>query len=144
MKTASAEVKRFFDDYERSTGQLDPELLTTLYADAFMFGGPQGAQAVKLDDFLKVVPKRQGFFQAVGLTSTKILSLEETDLDDSYIQVKVYWQMRFEKAGQPPTLDENSATYILRRQGSALRIVFQLDHQDLMKRVEELGLLPAQ
>jgi len=144
MKTASADVKRFFDEYERSTGQLDPELLSTLYADSFMFGGPQGAQAIKLDDFLKVVPKRQGFFQAVGLTSTKILSLEATDLDESYIQVKVSWQMRFEKAEQLPITDENSATYILYRQGSALRIVFQIDHQDLMKRVQELGLLPAQ
>jgi len=140
MKAVSAEVQKFFEDFEKGTGQLDPQVLNGLYAGTFMFGAPQGVQAIKLEDFLGVVPKRQGFFSAIGLTATTIQSLEQTELDD--IQVRVSWQMRFEKQGQPPILDENLATYILQRQESGLRIVFQLDHQDLMQRVRELGLLP--
>jgi len=142
MKAVSADVQKFFEDYEKGTGQLDPQVLNVLYAGTFMFGGPQGVQAIKLEDFLRVVPKRQGFFSAIGLTATTLRSLEQTDLDEHYIQVRVAWQMRFEKQGQPPLLDENSASYILQRQESGLRIVFQLDHQNLMQRVRELGLLP--
>lgn len=51
--------------------------------------------------------------------------------------------MRFENGSGPPTIAENSATYLLFQQGDALRIVFQLDHQALMQRVQDLGLLPA-
>ena len=108
-----------------------------------MFASPQGAQAIKKEDFLKVLPKRQGFFKTVGLTSSKIKSLEETRLDDNYVMVKTYWNMRFEKNTEHPIVVETSATYILCQQESLLRIVFQLDHQDLMKRAQDLGLLPA-
>jgi len=57
--------------------------------------------------------------------------------------VKVDWNMRFEKGLDQPIVNETSATYILYQQENILRIVFQLDHQDLMKRVRDLGLLPA-
>jgi hypothetical protein len=57
--------------------------------------------------------------------------------------VKAYWKMRFEKDREQPIVAEISATYILYRREDSLRIVFQLDHQDLMKRVQDLGLLPA-
>jgi hypothetical protein len=57
--------------------------------------------------------------------------------------VKTYWNLRFEKGQEQPVVDETCATYILSRQEDSLRIVFQLDHQDLMKRVQDLGLLPA-
>jgi hypothetical protein len=48
----------------------------------------------------------------------------------------------FEKDLEPPILAEISATYILYQQEDVLRIVFQLDHKDLMKWVQDLGLLP--
>jgi len=108
-----------------------------------MFAGPGGVQPVKRDDFLKVLPKRQGFFQTVGLVSTALQSIEETRLDDNYIIVEANWIMRFEKESKQPVLDGSSATYILRRQGDSLEIVFQLDHKDLTQRVRELGLLPS-
>lgn len=57
--------------------------------------------------------------------------------------VKAHWQMRFEKDQEQVIVDEISATYILYQQEDLLRIVFQLDHQDLIKRGQELGLLPG-
>jgi hypothetical protein len=57
--------------------------------------------------------------------------------------VKAYWNMKYEKASEQPIVDEISATYVLFQQENILQIVFQLDHQDLTKRVEQLGLLPA-
>jgi ketosteroid isomerase-like protein len=143
MKQVNDIVRKFFEDYERDVNASDPELIASRYADSFMFAGPQGAQTIKKEDFLKALPKRQGFFKTVGLTSSKIKSLEETRLDDNYVMVKTHWNMRFEKKPEQPIVVETSATYILCRQESSLRIVFQLDHQDLMKKAQDLGLLPA-
>ena len=82
------------------------------------------------------------FFKTVGLTSSKIQRLEESRLDTNYIMVKAYWKMQFEKDPAHPITDEISATYVLSQQGDLLRIVFQVDHQDWMKRVQSLGLVP--
>lgn len=143
MKQVSDRVRKFFEDYETGGSALDLELLAAQYGDPFMFAGPQGVQAVKKEDFLKALPKRQGFFKTIGLTASKIQSLEETRLDENYVMVKAHWQMRFEKDPEQVIVDEISATYILYQQEDLLRIVFQLDHQDLMKRGQALGLLPG-
>ena len=67
--------------------------------------------------------------------------MEETRLDQNYVMVKAHWPMRFEKSSGQSTVDELAATHLLYQHGEALRIVFQLDHQDLMKRAQDLGLL---
>ena len=139
---ASDTVRDFFEHYEKALNEFDVDSLSQKYADSFIFAGVKGEQAVKRDDFLKAIPKRQEFFKTIGLTSTKIHSLEETRLDDRCILVKAHWIMRFEKASKPPITDNNSATYLLHQKDSSLRIVFQLDHQDLMKKAQDLGLLP--
>jgi ketosteroid isomerase-like protein len=142
MKPVSHSVTKFFEDYERNRETSDPEAIGQQYAETFMFAGPQGVQIVKKDDFLKALPQRQGFFKAVGLTLSKIKTLEETRLDEHYLLVRADWVMQFDKnAGQLIT-EEISATYVLSQQEDRLKIVLQLDHQDLVKRVQTLGLLP--
>jgi hypothetical protein len=143
MTVTSDAIRTFFDEYGRATASLDLSFLASAYADSFMFAGPSGAQTVKLDDFLKVVPKRREFFAAVGLRSSTIQSLEETQLDDHYVMVRTHWTMRFEPPGAAPVLNDSAATYVLRRDEHAMRIVVQIDHQDLAQRVRELGLLPV-
>jgi hypothetical protein len=147
MKQVSDIVRKFFEEYERSINASNSEggseLIASRYGDSFMFAGPQGTQAVKKEDFLKALPKRQWFFKSIGLTSSTIRSLEETRLDDNYVMVKATWNMRFEKEAEQPVVAEVPATYILCQEESSLRIVFQLDHQNLMKTAQDLGLLPA-
>ena len=140
MADSDEAVRKFFEAYARATATVDIGLLGTAYAEQFMFAGPNGVQAVRRDDFLKIVPKRKAFFAAVGLKSSQIRRLEETVLDERYVQVKTYWEFVFEKEPNRPIVDEGAATYVLRRQGEQMEIVFQLDHQDLTKRVQELGL----
>ena len=143
MVQASQSVLKFFEAYETAIRSQDLSIIETLYGETFLFGGPQGTQAVKRDDFLKVLPRRSGFFKAIGLSATTLQSIDETRLDERYLLVKVIWLMHFEKDGNPPIIDPSAASYILVRDGDALRIVFQLDHQDLAQRAQELGLLPA-
>jgi hypothetical protein len=142
MAPVSAPVQDFFARYERGTNGHDPDFPAAFYGDSFLFAGPAGAQAVQKADFLKVLPRRAAFFQTIGLTATTLQRLDETRLDDHYVQVAVVWQMRFEKDPAHPLLDDNSATYVLHQHADGLRIVFQLDHQDLMARVVALGLVP--
>ena len=67
-----------------------------------MFASPSGTLAITRADFLKVVPKRRGFFDAAGWTGTELGTIEEAALDERYVQVKAYWTFRFEKpAGRP-------------------------------------------
>jgi len=141
INTVSDGVRAFFETYENATNSYEVENISPLYAESFLFGTPQGAQAVKKEDFLRVLPKRRGFFSTVGLRKTEVASLEETKLDDNYRMVKVGWLMHYEQAAKEPIADENSATYILFSGGHSLQIVMQIDHQDLMKRVRELGLM---
>jgi hypothetical protein len=143
MEQASDMVREFFEDYERGINASDLERIGSKYNEYFIFTGPRGPQVIKRDDLLEVLPRRQEFFKTVGLTSSKVRSLEETRLDDNHVMVKAYSSMKFEEFPGRAIVDETSATYVLYRQGDLLRIVFQLDHQDLMKRVQDLGLWSA-
>ena len=55
MSTITAE--EFFRLYEQANRDFDVQLIAKLYADTFMFGNPQGVQAVKKEDFVKVLPR---------------------------------------------------------------------------------------
>jgi hypothetical protein len=140
MAEASKGLREFFDGYASATGSLDVAWLGSAYGETFMFASPGGVQAVKRDDFLKVLPKRGAFFRAAGLVASEVTKLEETRLDDLHTMVKAYWSLRFAKDPGRPIVDEIAATYVLRRHEASWQIVFQLDHQDLTKRVQELGL----
>ena len=135
-----ANVREFFDGYEKANAEFEIPKIAALYADVVMFGGPQGVQCVKKEEFVRVLPKRKEFFRSVGLVSSKIESLEASNLDSKYVLVKAVWKMRFESSTGLPIDSENSTTYILAGTGDSFQIVVQLDHQDLMKNVQDLGL----
>src|SRR5262245_28053182 len=116
MAEATKAIREFFEAYARATATLDLAFLESAYGDTFMFAGPGGVQAVKRDDFLKVVPKRGAFFKAAGLVASKIRRLEETRLDENHTMVQTQWSMQFEKDPGRSIVDEIAATYVLRRQ----------------------------
>ena len=143
MTQPSDAVREFFHEYARATGSLDLAWLSSAYGDTFMFASPGGVQAVKREDFLKVIPKRGAFFRAAGLVSSEVKKLEETRLDERHMMVRAAWALLFEKEPGAQIVEEIAATYVLRQQEEAWQIVFQLDHQDLTKRIQELGLIPT-
>lgn len=139
MSNENGEVKSFFTSYEAANALFDVEQIASCYADVFMFGGPEGVRCVTKEDFLKVLPRRKEFFRSRGLMSSNITSLEASTLDSKYTLVKVIWNMRFERGASEPIDSQNTASYILSRTDGRCQIVFQIDHQDLRKRVPELG-----
>lgn len=140
MQRVSERVKAFFDQYESTIGGSDPAAMAAQYGESFIFAGAQGAQAVRRDDLIKILPTRQGFFKSVGLRSSSVVGLEEASFDDRCVLVKAQWRLQFASATAPVSALDLFSTYLLQQQPDGLRIVFQLDHDDLTKRVQELGL----
>jgi hypothetical protein len=140
MSNENVEVKSFFAGYEAANAVFDVEQIAACYANVFMFGGPEGVQCVKKEDFLKVLPRRKEVFRSRGLVSSNIDSLEASTLDSKYTLVKVIWNMRFDRSASEPKYGKNAASYVLSRTDSRFQIIFQIDHQDLGKRAQELGL----
>ena len=131
-------VEEFFRSYEQANNDFDVQLIAKLYAETFMFGNPQGVQAVKKEEFIKVLPRRKDFMKTAGLVSSRVDSAEASTLDSKYILVKTVWNMLFRTSNGGAVARKTSATYILSSSGDSFEIVFQVDHQDLMKIVQEL------
>lgn len=140
MTELNGKVKAFFDRYERANADFEMQAIAAFYADVFMFADPQGVHSVKKEDFVKLLPRRKDFFKLLGLASSRVESCVASELDTKYVLVKVVWKLRFEPKTGDPIDSENSSTYILSAIGGSFEIVFQLDHQDLTKKVHDLGL----
>ena len=136
MSTITAE--EFFRLYEQANRDFDVQLIARLYADTFMFGNPQGVQAVKKEDFVKVLPRRKEFMKTAGLLSSRVDSVQASTLDSKYVLVKTVWNMSFRGTNANEVALKISATYVLSNIGESFEIVLQLDHQDLMKIVQDL------
>jgi ketosteroid isomerase-like protein len=125
------QIKQFFEHYEKVRTSADGSVVAALYADTFMFGGPNGIQAVKKDDLAKAVPKMKAHFAAMGLSETRLHSVSVTVLDSRYILAKTSWALSiWNSAGSTRHVDA-FATYIMERRGDTFSIVLQIDHQDL-------------
>ena len=130
-------IRNFFDKFEQALNTSNIEQITDCYSDSFMFCNNNGVQAVKKVDFVKVVPKMRAAIKSAGLLSSKIKWVEEVSLNKNYYLVTVYWKMIIDRSQPGMKEIEISATYILFDQNSLLQIVYQLDHQDLMTRIED-------
>jgi hypothetical protein len=130
-------VKEFFLQYERANSSSDVSEIGGLYADTFMFGGPNGVQAVKKEDFLKVVPKMKPHFSSMGLSETLLQTVEANPLDANYLLAKVAWRMNFRNSSGSKQVNAFATYILLRGPGDALSIVVQIDHQDLASVIKE-------
>ncbi len=130
-------VKEFFLQYERANSSSDVSAIGGLYADTFMFGGPNGVQAVRKEDFLKVVPKMKAHFSSMGLSETQLQTVEANPLDSKYLLAKVAWTIKFRNSSGSKHVDAFATYVMVRDQGDALSIVFQIDHQDMASVIKE-------
>jgi ketosteroid isomerase-like protein len=125
-------VTDFFKQYERANTASDASCISSLYADTFMFGGPNGVQALKKEDFLKAVPRMKAHFASLGLFGTQLRSVESSAISSKYLLAKAGWTMTLKNTTGDIKSVDAFATYVLeRRDGDALTIILQIDHQDL-------------
>jgi hypothetical protein len=87
--------------------------------------GPKGARAVDRSMVLAAFTKGQAFLKASGYTSTRVLAVEATTLDQHYLQVRAQFAWRFEKAPAQPIDVKVGSTFVLHSDSGTLRIVFR-------------------
>ena len=136
-------MKEFFEGFESNGNALDMDLIASQYGDTFMFADPNGTRVIEKQKFLAALPSRQAFFKTLGHTSTRILSLDETRLDDQYVMVRAHLLMHFEPAAAQPLDAKLDSTFIFFIKEDAPRIVMHLEHEDLQQAMQARGLLPT-
>jgi hypothetical protein len=143
MSTTTPAVQEFFDQYTQSRSVLNIDLITSQYPDSIMFAGPNGARVTEKSAILTAFPKGQEFLKAHGHKSTKVLSLEETRLDDHYLLVRAQFVWRFEKSPAQPIDVKIDSTFILYINDGKPKIVFQHEREDFQQVLRASGVLPA-
>jgi len=128
---AKSPITAFFLAHEEAIQPDSNADLGAYYDQSFLFGGPHGAQPVKLEDFIRVVPKMSAEARSKGLISTRLKSLETIPLDGKYTIARVVWDITVAPPGAPVRHLDTSATYTLMATGAGHRIISQIDHQDL-------------
>ena len=133
------EIRKFFETFEQTNAGGDIDRMVALFADPFMSADSTGVRVVQASEFRAALPKRKQLFSAIGCTSTKLVSMEESPLDDRYVMAKTVWRWEFPKPAEPIVLP---STYIIRKGGDIPQIVFYLTG-DVMSVLRSRGLLPA-
>ena len=134
-------IKKFFEGVEQASNTLDLDLIDAQYADQFIFADPNGTRVVEKQKFLPALPQRQEFFKSLGHQSTKVLSLEQTPIDDQYTMVRAHFLMQFQKTPGQTTEANVDSTYILFMKGDLPKIVMHIEHEDLREAMQARGLL---
>lgn len=76
-------------------------------------------------------------FASLGLTASRLSSVEAANLDSRYVLAKVRWGMTIRTPGGLLKTFDAFATYVLQRGDDKLSIIFQLDHQDLAAAIND-------
>ena len=136
-------IQEFFNQYARSrSSALDIDAIASQYPDSFMFAGPNGARVAEKAAVLAAFPRGQEFLKAVGHTSTKVVSLDETPLDPPYVLARVKFLWRFEKTPAQPMDVEVDSTFIVYVNQRAPTIVFQHEREEFQDALRARGVLP--
>ena len=131
-------VKAFFEAYAKANSALDVAAMGDLYAETFLFAVRNTAKPVRKEDFLKIVPRMKGHCASLGLTGTRLSSVETTELGSGYALAKVRWAMTLRTSNGLVKTFDTFATYLVQRDDhDRLSILFQLDHQDLAAVVKQ-------
>jgi hypothetical protein len=137
-------IEDFLRAHLKAGSALDVGAIAKVYNDPFMFAGPDGARAVPVQPFLAALPQRRAFFDSVGQRATELVSFEETQIDQRYVLVMAKLKMIFQRGDAAPVDVLLDTTYLLFIDGTAPRIVLQLESQDVAQALRHRGILPAE
>jgi hypothetical protein len=134
-------MRAFFEAFQTSNEIGDVTVLVNLFADSLVVASSNGAQVVKASDLARMIPKRKEMLDAAGCQGAKLVSLNETRLDDHYSMVRAEWCWRVISRGGDSQEITLPSTYIVRRSSEGLQIVFYLAQGDITAVLRERGLL---
>jgi hypothetical protein len=127
MTSPTAEVRAFFDEFERNSAELAIDRIAAQFADTFLNADPQRVMPVPKAAFLAALPQRDKMFQAAGISRIRLASVRETVLDPIHVLAATDWIAESTDGAEIPL----ASTFILRRQDSSFVVIFYLNHQDI-------------
>lgn len=132
-------IQNLFSEYEKAFSALDFRRIADWYSDSFISAGPKGTITQNKKEFLESAEKATEFYEKVGQTSARILSIEEEPISDHYTMVKVLWGAFFKKTGDEPV--EFDVSYLVQHTGAELEIILFIAHQDENEAMKKLELI---
>ncbi len=132
-------LQRFFTEFERAIGENDFEKLGALYADSFISAGPSGSAIRTRTDLLAQARNASTFYEGVGQTSLKILSMQQTSITGCYSLIKVSWGATFRATGDRIVEFEDS--YVVQAIEGTPKIIALIAHQDERAVLKRLGVI---
>jgi hypothetical protein len=134
-------VKALFEEYEDHSNRLSFDEVVKLYGRHLMAAGPAGVAIYRNNFFTRrwVAWAMKRFYKKVKMTSTKLVSLEESVITAEFSMVKVQWASTFEKTGDEPV--RYCISYLVRRNHDRAEIILFISHDDEQTVLRQLGLL---
>ncbi|MFB9238434.1 hypothetical protein ACFFWC_23370 [Plantactinospora siamensis] len=131
----SDDVREFFAEFERAGNDNDIQAVIQQFAEVFLNADPNGAQPVPRAALAAALPQRKALFDSIGLLRTHLTAITETALDEHYVLVDTQWSTELRDPGALSGPLDLTSTFVLRREAGTLRIVFYLNHQDIVARI---------
>jgi hypothetical protein len=136
-------IGQFFKALEQETIAGDFPALAAHFSEPFLAASPSGARVAQRALFVQAMPARKELFEKMGKNSTRLISLETTEIDARYTLAKTRWQLTFQREGHDPQEVFADSTYIVDTVTQPFQIILYLTSQDLPKVLAERGILPS-
>lgn len=138
----NADFKKFFEDYIQWDKEHKANKVASAYADNFIFADPNGIMPMENNaELVKKYADIEKHYKQVGRTSSQLVDINTTQLDDQYFLVKVKFGMTFKKTGDE--LITFDITYLMRVFEGKSKIVLYISHEDEMEILKEKELISA-
>lgn len=143
MAAGSNAIREFFLQYAHSRNTFDTDLVASQYPESWMYAGPDGVRVAVKADVLAGLAKRKEWLRALGHTSTTLVSMDESAVDEHYAVIKARFVWHFELLSARPIDVPVDSTFILYTRDGAPMIVFQHEHEDFQEALRKRGVLPV-
>ena len=140
---ATNSINQFFRALEQETIAGNFSALAERFSETFLAASPNGAKVAQRSFFAQMLPARKQQIEKMGKNTTKLISLETTEIDARYTLAKTRWLLTFPREGQDTQEVFADSTYIVDTGVEPFQIILYLTSQDLPKVLAKRGILPS-
>ena len=136
------EVESLFSRYELLSQQFDYREIAKLYGSKLIAAGPNGI-TIHNNNLItrwQFENAMRAFYQKAGLTSIRIVRMNEDKISQQYSFVNATWIATFGKTDSQSF--EFHVTYVVRKRKARAEIVMFIAHEDEKKVLQGYGILP--
>lgn len=135
------EVESLFTRYEQYAQRWDFKAVMRLYGRKLAGASPRGVAFWVNNLFTrwKFDKGMREFYEQAGLSTMRILCMQEQKISENYSMVMVTWLATFKKTSEHPL--EFHISYLVQRRRGGLEIVLFIAHEDEGKILQGYGII---